>query len=92
MILDGSQVALQVHESCGHAIELDRVLGMEAAFAGTSFLTPDKLGSFRYGSDLVNITADATHAGRPGHLRLRRRGRAGPAYADRRQTASSSAT
>lgn len=60
IILDGSQVALQVHESCGHPIELDRVLGTEAAFAGTSFLTPDKLGSFRYGSEWVNITADAT--------------------------------
>jgi len=63
VILDGSQVALQVHESCGHAIELDRVLGTEAAFAGTSFLTTDKLGSFRYGSDVVNLTADATVPG-----------------------------
>ena len=60
IILDGSQMALQVHESCGHPIELDRVLGSEAAFAGTSFLTPEKLGNFRYGSDVVNITADAT--------------------------------
>ncbi len=60
VILDSSQVALQVHESCGHPIELDRVLGNEAAFAGTSFLTPDKLGNFRYGSEFVNITADAT--------------------------------
>jgi TldD protein len=63
VILDGSQVALQVHESCGHAIELDRVLGTEAAFAGTSFLTTDKLGGFRYGSDVVNLTADATIPG-----------------------------
>jgi TldD protein len=63
VILDGSQVALQVHESCGHAIELDRVLGTEAAFAGTSFLTTDKLGSFRYGSGVVNLTADATVPG-----------------------------
>ncbi len=63
IILDGSQLALQVHESCGHPIELDRVLGTEAAFAGTSFLTPDKLNNFRYGSDLVNMTADATIAG-----------------------------
>jgi TldD protein len=60
IILDGSQLALQVHESCGHPIELDRVLGSEAAYAGTSFLTPDKLGNFRYGSEVVNITADAT--------------------------------
>ena len=63
VVLDGSQVALQIHESCGHAIELDRVLGTEAAFAGTSFLTTDKLGGFRYGSDLVNMTADATIGG-----------------------------
>ncbi|MCI0849447.1 MAG: TldD/PmbA family protein, partial [Chloroflexi bacterium] len=63
IILDGSQVALQIHESCGHAIELDRVLGTEAAFAGTSFLTVDKLGSFMYGSPQVNMTADATIPG-----------------------------
>ncbi|MCH7697732.1 MAG: TldD/PmbA family protein [Chloroflexi bacterium] len=63
IILDGSQVALQIHESCGHAIELDRVLGTEAAFAGTSFLTVDKLGNFAYGSPSVNITADATIPG-----------------------------
>ncbi len=60
LILDPTQLALQVHESCGHPIELDRVLGMEASYAGTSFLTLDKLGSFRYGSDVVNIVADAT--------------------------------
>src|SRR3990172_6676426 len=58
VILDGSQVALQIHESCGHAIELDRGLGTEAAFAGTSFLTLDKLGGFRYGSPKGNITPD----------------------------------
>ncbi len=63
VILDGSQVALQIHESCGHAVELDRVLGTEAAFAGTSFLTTDKLGGFRYGSEVVNLTADATIPG-----------------------------
>ncbi|HXA27805.1 MAG TPA: TldD/PmbA family protein [Candidatus Angelobacter sp.] len=60
VILDGSQAALQVHESCGHPTELDRVLGAEAAYAGTSFLTPDMLGSFAYGSEQVTITADAT--------------------------------
>lgn len=59
IILDGPQLALQVHESCGHPIELDRVFGSEAAFAGTSFLTPEKYGTFRYGSEVVNITADA---------------------------------
>ena len=60
VILDGTQAALQVHESCGHPTELDRVLGAEAAYAGTSFLTTDLLGSFRYGSEQVTITADAT--------------------------------
>ncbi len=59
IILDGPQLALQVHESCGHPIELDRVFGTEAAYAGTSFLTPEKFGNFRYSSDVVNITADA---------------------------------
>lgn len=63
VILESSQLALQLHESCGHPIELDRVLGTEASFAGTSFLTPDKLGSFRYGSEHVNINADATLPG-----------------------------
>jgi TldD protein len=64
VILDGPQVALQVHESCGHPIELDRVLGYEAGFVGKSFLTTDKLRSnYRYGSDIVNLTADATIPG-----------------------------
>ena len=63
LIIKGSQLALQVHESCGHPTELDRVFGTEAAFAGTSFLTTDKLGSFRYGSEVVNLTADATIPG-----------------------------
>jgi TldD protein len=63
VILDSSQLALQIHESCGHPIELDRVLGQEASFAGTSFLTLDKLGRLQYGSELVNIDADATAPG-----------------------------
>jgi len=63
VILDATQMALQVHESCGHPAELDRVFGTEASYAGTSFLTPEKLGSFRYGSPIVNITADATVPG-----------------------------
>ena len=58
-IIGGCQLALQVHESCGHAVELDRALGSEAAFAGTSFLTPGKLNDYRYGSEHVNITADS---------------------------------
>ena len=52
--------ALQVHESVGHPTELDRVLGFEAAYAGTSFLHPDDAGSLRYGSEPMNITADPT--------------------------------
>jgi TldD protein len=63
LIIDGSQVALQVHESVGHPTELDRILGEEAAFAGTSWVGVDDLGSLRYGSDIVNVTADATIEG-----------------------------
>lgn len=63
IIIDGYQTALQVHESCGHPVELDRVLGSEISYAGGSFLTLEKYGKFRYGSKLVNITADATLAG-----------------------------
>ncbi|MDA2979264.1 MAG: TldD/PmbA family protein [Actinomycetota bacterium] len=63
LVLESSQVALQIHESVGHAIELDRILGWEAAFAGTSHLQLDKLGTHRYGSELMNITADATIPG-----------------------------
>jgi len=60
IILEGHQLSLQVHESIGHPTELDRVLGMEAAYAGTSFLSPDKMGTLRYGSPAVNVVADAT--------------------------------
>ena len=63
LILDPTQVVMQLHESCGHPVELDRVLGQELSYAGGSFLTPDKLGQFRYGSDLVTIVADATIPG-----------------------------
>src|SRR5581483_3769605 len=66
IILDGSQLGLQIHESVGHPIELDRVLGMEANFAGTSFLTLDKLRTLRYGSELVNVVADARQEHGPG--------------------------
>src|SRR5437763_8057782 len=59
LILDASQTALQIHESCGHPTELDRVFGMEAAYAGTSFMTPEKLNHLQYGSAKVTITADA---------------------------------
>jgi TldD protein len=66
IILDGSQLGLQIHESIGHPIELDRVLGMEANFAGTSFLTLDKLNNLHYGSELVNVVADARQEHGPG--------------------------
>lgn len=62
-VLGPHMVSLLIHESCGHPIELDRVLGWEAAFAGTSFLLPDMLGHFRYGAPPVNITADAVSPG-----------------------------
>jgi TldD protein len=63
LILGSEQMALQIHESVGHAVELDRILGWEAAFAGTSWLELSKLGSLRFGSELMNITADATLPG-----------------------------
>ena len=64
VILHPSQLFLQIHESCGHPTELDRVYGTEAAYAGTSFLTTDKLeAGFAYGSEQVTITADATTPG-----------------------------
>jgi len=63
IILDAGQVALQVHESIGHPTELDRVLGEEAAFAGTSFVKLEDVGKLRYGSKHVNVTADATIPG-----------------------------
>jgi TldD protein len=66
VILASDQVALQVHESVGHAVELDRILGWEAAFAGTSWLEPAGLGELRFGSDLMQVTADATLPGAMG--------------------------
>jgi TldD protein len=65
LILRGEQLGMQIHESIGHAVELDRVLGREASYAGTSFIGPDAPGSLRLGSELVNVTADA---GTPGGL------------------------
>jgi TldD protein len=58
VVLGGSQVSLQIHESCGHAAELDRVMGWEANFSGTSFLSPDQLGTLAYGSPIVTIQID----------------------------------
>ncbi len=60
LVLDGQHLSLTIHESCGHPTELDRALGYEANYAGTSFLTPEKLNSFRYGSKQVNLVADNT--------------------------------
>src|SRR5437764_3123030 len=59
LILAGNQLGLQIHESIGHPIELDRVLGQEANFAGTSFLTLDQLNKLKYASNIVNVVADA---------------------------------
>lgn len=63
LVLDAPQLALQVHESIGHPLELDRVLGSEAAYAGMSFATPEKLGNFRYGSKIMHVTHDSTLPG-----------------------------
>lgn len=63
LILDTPQLALQIHESCGHPTESDRAMGDEISLAGASFLTPDRLGRFTYGSPIVNLTADARAPG-----------------------------
>ena len=63
LVLGSSQLALQVHESVGHAVELDRIFGSEAAYAGTSWVRPEGLGSLTYGSDQMNVVADATEPG-----------------------------
>jgi len=60
LVLDPDHLHLTIHESIGHATELDRVLGYEADYAGTSFATPEKLGKFRYGSKLIHAVADNT--------------------------------
>lgn len=66
LVIGPAQMALQIHESCGHALELDRMLGDEANFAGTSFIGVDDIGSLRYGSPAVTITADPTQPGTRG--------------------------
>jgi predicted Zn-dependent protease len=65
LLLAPDQMILQLHESIGHPLELDRILGDERNYAGTSFVTPDMFGSYRYGSELLNVTFDPT---RPGEL------------------------
>ncbi|HEY8458037.1 MAG TPA: TldD/PmbA family protein [Actinopolymorphaceae bacterium] len=60
LVIDPSNLWLTIHESIGHATELDRALGYEANYAGTSFATPDKLGTLRYGSQIMHVTGDRT--------------------------------
>ncbi len=60
LLLMPDQMMLQIHESIGHPLELDRILGDERNYAGTSFVTPDMFGAYRYGSDLLNVTYDPT--------------------------------
>ena len=60
LVIDPSNLFLTIHESIGHATELDRALGYEAAYAGTSFATFDKLGSLQYGSPIMHVTGDRT--------------------------------
>jgi len=69
LVLGGEQLGLQLHESVGHAVELDRVLGGEGSYAGTSFVPADGAGSLRYGSDEMSVTADATLPGALGSYR-----------------------
>ena len=70
LVLASDQMALQIHESVGHAVELDRILGWEAAFAGTSWLDLRRLGDLRFGSDIMDIVADATIPARVRVVRL----------------------
>ena len=60
LILMPDQMMLQIHESIGHPLELDRILGDERNYAGTSFVTMDMFGSYQYGSELLNVTFDPT--------------------------------
>jgi TldD protein len=60
IVIDSSHMSLVIHESIGHALELDRVFGGERNFSGTSFATPDKLSNLKYGSDIINVVADST--------------------------------
>jgi hypothetical protein len=84
LVLGDEQLALQVHESIGHALELDRILLGEASYAGTSWVTQADIGTLVYGSPLLAISADATLPRRPRIVRLGRRGRGGAAHhADR---------
>ena len=77
LVIDPTNLWLTIHESIGHATELDRAMGYEAAYAGTSFATFDKLGTLRYGSKVMNVTGDRQVRARAGDGRLRRRGSRG---------------
>ena len=90
LILHPINLWLTIHESVGHPTELDRALGYEANYAGTSFLTTDKLGKFEFGSKMVNMVADKTQEHAHGDLRLRRRRRQDDALASRQGRACSS--
>ena len=92
LVIDPTNLWLTIHESIGHATEYDRAIGYEAAYAGTSFATPDKLNTMRYGSPVMNVTADRTVEFGLASSRLRRRGGAGAAAGIWCATASSSAT
>ncbi len=61
IIIGPHQMVLQIHESIGHAVELDRIFNYEISYAGGSFIKPDMIGNFKYGSDIMNIYQDATN-------------------------------
>ena len=78
VLLMPDQMMLQIHESIGHPLELDRILGDERNFAGTSFVTLDMFGTYQYGSELLNVTLRSDTPGAARELRLRRRRHAAP--------------
>ena len=80
LVIDPSNLWLTIHESIGHATELDRAMGYEAAYAGTSFATFDKLGTLRYGSGVMNVTGDRTVEHGLATVGYRRRGRAAQSF------------
>ena len=75
LVIDPTNLWLTIHESIGHATEYDRAIGYEAAYAGTSFATPDQLGTLVYGSPIMNVDRRPDGAARPGDHRVRRRRR-----------------
>ena len=92
LVIHPSNLWLTIHESIGHATELDRALGYEANYAGTSFATYDKLNTLQYGSPVMHVTGDRTIDARPLHGRVRRRGRRRRSSGTSSRTVSSSAT